>query len=1044
MNRYWQRAPALEKQDENERHIPPEDQKRSLEVVNHDNIQHKLISTTSPSSLIRQPEDTNTELQQPKNDTNLESNDPVNAEERAISLSERIDDVSGSSDQQDTHTPNQDPQRGWWWQESTTSSWWWGNKDTEAGYEEPQQPQQESWLGWSLQYTRVGGILPFGNTRQAPDKVEELPEESSTSDTQPIELQGTNTSQIGNRKDQEEDEIDRKGQIENEEYRKEGKEGKSEVGKEDGNQIGKDDNRQNLPSVLNETANNWNPTTVSESHDLTNSNAILTQNASDADRAEQTQLRQSWIYDVSNVINSVKPLLNTELKNEDTRVQSMDGNRERTPTSQVNNSGASPAPAQSWLSWLTFSRAPEVDDDDTDVSGDESAAELYKAAKMSLEAPRDSSQYAFKSVIQRRETNRGVLDTQSAKLTHGKTDTREAVNRKTVDTRGGLNSKAADAREGVKRKAIDVREGVDRNAVDSRETVNNEGDTVNTNGETTNTNIEATTTNGSTKQELIPNIKNAPNGDLKAASTREDERKGNKGERTEYSVNGQMGFFRLASNEVKGYFQGSFDDLKQQFLQSKEYLHNELAVSDTLTESRPVRFHLRKRPLTPYETLELALGSGMQPARASGRLYPRFSWNIRPITVRTKLRLHCEETLWPNKSSEVHLYRSTGLRILQKKKSVAKVVVIGVHGFLPIKFVRTIIGEPTGSSISFVHSAAHVVERWMDESTPYTIQTIALEGEGKITDRVKKLCTLLENWKELVAESDFVFMAAHSLGVPVAMHVFAEMLTRWKAEGMALGQKKLGFLSMGGLVSGPHSGLDSKVVIRAYSPHEKTLISELFELQRPNLPTSIQLDRAMRKLVEEHNVKVTCVACADDQFVPLISSLALKYRHPNIFRTVYSREGGEVPRFMVELVGALLAMINVGVTEDMPLLRAINDVFVGTSGGHCSMHQNEEVYMTGVMHAVETTSLVGRTRHKLDVQESRYAYTKVSANVYDIPWQLRSMLERLVRVKNIGSLSILERLVESYHEWDPQTRAWKDVKMWFSGLEELDLEDLLA
>ena len=100
--------------------------------------------------------------------------------------------------------------------------------------------------------------------------------------------------------------------------------------------------------------------------------------------------------------------------------------------------------------------------------------------------------------------------------------------------------------------------------------------------------------------------------------------------------------------------------------------------------------------------------------------------------------------------TESHIYSLRYAKVQNKKQKIKKVVIIGVHSFLPIKMVKTLIGQSTGSSVNIVEEATKAMESWLHENgtsnLDYEIQTIALDGEGVIKDRVDKLFRLFDNW----------------------------------------------------------------------------------------------------------------------------------------------------------------------------------------------------------------------------------------------------------------------------------------------------------
>lgn len=520
----------------------------------------------------------------------------------------------------------------------------------------------------------------------------------------------------------------------------------------------------------------------------------------------------------------------------------------------------------------------------------------------------------------------------------------------------------------------------------------------------------------------------------------------------------------------------------------------EIAVSGTQTESLPAKFNPKKSPLTPNEAQERSMlsrsadipppanntsmsapvtpnpnsfannastpavmssNSSVRLATANGlasvlesvpqtAVLPQLNDNLRTITLRTKLRLIAEHWLYRQHSSEKHIYRNPA--DILKHRHIRKVLVIGVHGFLPTKMVRSLIGQSTGTSVKFVQKATEAVDSWFEGgSHEYNVETIALEGGGRIQDRVSGLYKLLSNWSHLINESDVIFVAAHSQGVPVGIHLLAKMLTGGQYH---LKHKKVGFLSMAGVNAGPFVGLDLKLVIRAYSTVENEIIGEIFEFQKPTSDHSLALNKSLGVLVS-HNVKVTMAGALEDQFVPLYSSLGLNFHHPNIFRCTYVSSRGEVPPFIVTLFKIATTMKNLGFS-DYGVFRDLGERCQGPTndrGGHGRIFDSEGVYLQALRHTLETTNLQQPRELIVTPAVSVSAETDASGgqlgvNLYHIPWNIRGMIHDLVGVKNIAKYTLLHELTEVFGRWEP-TKAWKDVKCCFDALAEMDVSDLL-
>ena len=88
-----------------------------------------------------------------------------------------------------------------------------------------------------------------------------------------------------------------------------------------------------------------------------------------------------------------------------------------------------------------------------------------------------------------------------------------------------------------------------------------------------------------------------------------------------------------------------------------------------------------------------------------------------------------------------------------------------------------VLGQPTGTSLKFASEAAIAIQKWTAKhGYACEIEKIALEGEGLIADRVDTLWQLLLNWLDSIGKADFIMLACHSQGVPVAVMLMAKLI----------------------------------------------------------------------------------------------------------------------------------------------------------------------------------------------------------------------------------------------------------------------------
>lgn len=477
-----------------------------------------------------------------------------------------------------------------------------------------------------------------------------------------------------------------------------------------------------------------------------------------------------------------------------------------------------------------------------------------------------------------------------------------------------------------------------------------------------------------------------------------------------------------------------------------------LSVSETRSESQPVLFKSQKRPKTQNEIQELLLQPQAVTIRSSNSsirsdnshmapdnrpsiphiIFPSIAETFRPITVKTQLRLMGQHLIYQKSSSECHLYKRTPSKVAKRKQKTKRAVILGVHNFLPTKMVKTTIGQSTGNSIRFVKEASKAFRKWLDHEN-CEIETIALDGEGRVSDRVEHLLKLLENWYQLISDADFLFVVAHSHGVTIGIQVLAGLLERveWR-------NKRIGFLSMAGTFHGPVVGLDTKLVVRAYTSVENEIIKELFDLQKPKSHQSLRLRRSLAIILDK-NVKVTLCGSLTDQFVPLFSALATGYSHPNLYRIFHTRISDNISSFLVLLFQATALAKNMGLT-DHNLIQDLSERCVGSlsSGGHGHLFEDKEVYGQALQHALETTDLF---QHK-ELEFSPLVLPKVP-NPYQTPWKIRGLLHDILQLPNNPASVLLTQLMIAFKQWHPAQRQWKDLKYALEAFEEANLHDFL-
>ncbi|KAF3903471.1 hypothetical protein ABW20_dc0106583 [Dactylellina cionopaga] len=353
----------------------------------------------------------------------------------------------------------------------------------------------------------------------------------------------------------------------------------------------------------------------------------------------------------------------------------------------------------------------------------------------------------------------------------------------------------------------------------------------------------------------------------------------------------------------------------------------------------------------------------------------------------------------------------TQLSIVPILPRIRKTVAIGVHGFFPMKLVQRVLGEPTGTSVRFATEGAAAIQRWADShNVSVDIEKIALEGEGRVSDRVEVLWKLLENKLDVIENADFILVCCHSQGTPVGVHLVARMIEYGLVE-----KTKIGIIGMAGINLGPFGELNSRILSGS--------AKELFEFSSPTSLVSQQYIESLTAVLA-HGVKLVFVGSIDDQLVSLYSSTFSNISHPFIYRAVFVDGRVHAPDFISHVVGLALKLRNIGV-RDHGIIRELSSPLAGSlySGeGHSRIYDDAAIYDLGVRHTLETNTKEF-LRVPLKVEDFQLPST---SNPYILPWAMRGMLEEKKVLEELQDES--RTLLEEFAKWQPVSKVLKDVK----------------
>ncbi|EPQ25844.1 uncharacterized protein PFL1_06519 [Pseudozyma flocculosa PF-1] len=408
---------------------------------------------------------------------------------------------------------------------------------------------------------------------------------------------------------------------------------------------------------------------------------------------------------------------------------------------------------------------------------------------------------------------------------------------------------------------------------------------------------------------------------------------------------------------------------------------------------------------------------------------------------------------------------------------VGKVVVIGVHGWFTQSIFKTIIGEPTGTSLKFATMQADSVRRHFAEAglelNPEAITVISLQGDGKVADRVDRLFSELlsrPQWVKDLADADAVLLAAHSQGAVVATQLLARLIEQRQVRPE---RSRICLLAMCGIHHGPFAHLRSSITSSYINYFETAAAKELFDFQSSQAAASAQYTASLR-IVLDAGVKAVYVGSADDNVVPLYSALNSSNSHPSILRALYI-DGQAFPKvdFLTNLLVLCVAVKNAGL-DDHNLLTLLSASVAGSlygGTGHSRVYEERAVYdlatryLFEVSHPLSEPTLVpgyppggsnGSGSHAGSSAPSRGGAAAAAAaghdmgdagtsstrrpmlvsdhfeaqrwNPYELPWSLRGLMEDK-HVRALFADDILG-LLDDYEAWtpDPKNKTLKDLQ----------------
>ena len=230
------------------------------------------------------------------------------------------------------------------------------------------------------------------------------------------------------------------------------------------------------------------------------------------------------------------------------------------------------------------------------------------------------------------------------------------------------------------------------------------------------------------------------------------------------------------------------------------------------------------------------------------------------------------------------------LSLIREPPRIKNALAIGVHGYFPAPLIRTVLGQPTGTSIKFADMAVKAIRNWTAaRGYDCNVKSAALEGEGRISERVDLLWKLLLNWIDEIRKSDFIFVACHSQGVPVALMLVAKLISFG-----CVNASRIAVCAMAGVNLGPFADYKSRWISGS--------AGELFEFSNPKSTVSREYLKAVETCLG-FGVRIVYAGSIDDQLVSLEvlfdperrhnshlhsqSSTFAPISHPHVYRAVF-------------------------------------------------------------------------------------------------------------------------------------------------------------
>ena len=491
------------------------------------------------------------------------------------------------------------------------------------------------------------------------------------------------------------------------------------------------------------------------------------------------------------------------------------------------------------------------------------------------------------------------------------------------------------------------------------------------------------------------------NGEILSAGIVEDEL--NKLQRKEIVNQIKCLSYGIPSSKNWAVFR-SDDDLK----------YPEIILSGVSGCNKPVR--VKEVPVSMFEIYERNLKkTDTALIHNESLVLPEIENNYRVNTLRSEARIRLSQYV-RGFTPQRHLYLQN---MKNAQKSYKRAFVLSIHGFLPQKIVRNIIGESSLNSELMTKKVVSEMKRWGDiNNVDINFQTLSVEGYGKREDRVNEIIEIIKDWDEEIKKCEYFVCVSNGMNCSISLKVLRFLVD----EGLLSNeiQDKLGFISLGGAYYGALESIESKISNRGNVGQDAEIISEMFGMSESEVFEDFEI------LLKE-NFKVSLVGSLNDCFVGIHSSLLLDIDHCNIYRNIFIDGKENLSDFLISLIELIVIVKNLKY-KDYQLLNEISQYFQGNvgEGGHFTMMEDKNSYRNGIKFMMDTSnSIYDETLKKVEFRNE--------CNDYHIPWSLRGFVEEVIGLKRIEAAETLKGLHEEYLVWEPVEGKMKELKVCMEG-----------